>query len=321
MKILSYIYLLITNIRNFFYDTNLIKAYNSDSYVISIGNIIAGGTGKTPIIIHIANLLKNEGYKVGIITGGYRRKSKGLIEVHDVDKLSTTVDKAGDEAFMIAKKTHVPLLIHDMKYKALKELDRKFELDIVLIDDGFQHRKIHRDLDIVIINDKTIEENNLIPAGMLREKKSNISRSDLLLYRDLESSLNIHDNIDKFHFRSNINATKINKNKSVVVTAIANSSNFVKFLNENDASIENVFKFKDHHFFTDSEVENIINYCKSNNIKSIYTTEKDYVKLNVFSPNISDNDIGLICIELEIIFDNPNKFKNYILSKINENSN
>ena len=130
---------MITNIRNFLYDVNIIKPYVSKSYVISIGNIIAGGTGKTPIIIHIAELLKKEGYKVGIITGGYRRKSKGLLVVHDVGKLSTTVDKAGDEAFLVAKKLRVPLLIHDKKYKALKDLDSFFDVDIVLVDDGF-HR-------------------------------------------------------------------------------------------------------------------------------------------------------------------------------------
>lgn len=321
MKLLSYIYLFITNIRNFFYDINAIKLYKSDSYVISIGNIIAGGTGKTPIIIHIAELLKLEGYKVGIITGGYRRKSKGLLVVHDVDKLSTTVDKAGDEAFLIAEKLGVPLLIHDKKYKVLKELDSLFDVDIVLIDDGFQHRKIYRDLDIVLINDKTIQENNLIPAGLLREKKSNISRADLLLYRDLETTLSEYNKLDKFHFKSNINTTNITKGNSVVITAIANPSNFVKFLEENDASIEKVFRFKDHHFFTESEIKSIISYCNSNNIKTVYTTEKDYVKLKTYSSLFNTNNIALISIELEIKFDNPNEFKNHIIGKINEKSN
>ncbi|MER3328982.1 MAG: tetraacyldisaccharide 4'-kinase, partial [Candidatus Kapaibacterium sp.] len=84
MKLLSYIYIFITRFRNLLYSKEFIKPYKSNSFVISIGNIIAGGTGKTPIIIYLANFLKSEGYKVGIITGGYRRKSKGLLVVHDV---------------------------------------------------------------------------------------------------------------------------------------------------------------------------------------------------------------------------------------------
>lgn len=164
MKLLSYIYILITRIRNFLYNKKIIKAYKSNSFVISIGNIIAGGTGKTPVIISLAKMLKSEGYKIGIIAGGYRRNSKGLLVVHDVENLSTTVDKAGDEAYMIANEVQVPLLIHNKKYMALMEMDKLFDIDIVLVDDGFQHRKIHRDLDIVLINDKSIEEENLIPV-------------------------------------------------------------------------------------------------------------------------------------------------------------
>jgi len=321
LKFLSFIYFLITNFRNFLYDKNIFKSVKSNSYVISVGNIITGGTGKTPIIIHIAKLLKSEGFKVGIITGGYRRKSAGLLVVHDEDYLLTTVEKAGDEAYLIAEKLRIPLLIHDKKYKALKELDSLFDVDIVLIDDGFQHRKIYRDLDIVIINDKTIKENNLIPSGLLREKKSNLSRANLLLYRDLKSHISDYKDIVNYHFTSTINTIRVTKDKAVVITAIANPSNFVKFLNENDASIQKVFTFKDHHFFTETEIESIISFCNNNIIKTIYTSEKDNVKLNKYNSRFSSQGIILTVIELEVLFNKSNEFKNYILSKINEKSN
>lgn len=320
MKLLSYIYLIITNFRNFLYNINVIKPYKSSSCVISIGNIIAGGTGKTPIIIHIAEFLKNEGYNVAIITGGYRRKSKGLLVVHDGKNVCTTVEKSGDEAYLIAKELGIPLLIHDKKYKALKELDNLYSVDFVLIDDGFQHRKIHRDLDIVIINDITIKEKYLIPAGLLREDKSNLSRADLLLFRDIDEPLNDCKSTNNFHFTSKINTNNVCQTKAVVLTAIANPSNFVNFLKENDASIEKVFTFKDHHFFTDTEIERITSYCNSSEINIIYTTKKDYVKLSAYSSLFKTKSIKLKVIELKIKFDKQNEFNKYILSKVNEKS-
>lgn len=317
MKLLSYIYILITRIRNYLYDKGIIKSYKSKSYIISIGNIIAGGTGKTPVIVYLAKFLKANGYKVGIVTGGYLRKSTGLLVVHDVDKLSTTVDKAGDEAFMIASEVGCPLVIHNKKYMALIEMDKLFEIDIVLVDDGFQHRKILRDLDIVIINDKTIEEEKLIPAGYLREEKKNLQRADTILYRDLEKEIEFIPNKDSFHFMSKIKTERIVKDKAIVVTAIANPSNFINFLTENDAKIQKIFTFKDHHFYTDSEIEEIVVYCKLNSIEYIYTTEKDFVKLEKYNLKFEKSSIGLLRIGLEILFDNDIEFKNYIISKIN----
>ncbi|MFA7325215.1 MAG: tetraacyldisaccharide 4'-kinase [Candidatus Kapaibacterium sp.] len=318
MKLLSYIFVLITRLRNLLYNRRIIKSYKSHSYVISIGNIIAGGTGKTPVIIYLAKLLESEGYKVGIVAGGYRRKSKGLLVVHDVDKLLTTVDKAGDEAYMIAKEVGCPLVIHDKKYLALIEIDKLFDIDIVLIDDGFQHRKIYRDLDIVIVNDKTVEEEYLIPAGYLREEKKNLQRVDTILYRDLAKEIVDFKNKDSFHFMSKIKTERIVKDKAIVVTAIANPSNFINFLKENNATIEKVFSFKDHHFFTDSEIDEIVVYCKSNKIEYIYTTEKDFVKLEKYKLIFEKSSINILSIALEILPNDENEFRNYIISKINE---
>jgi len=318
LKLLSYIFVLITRLRNLLYNRRIIKSYKSHSYVISIGNIIAGGTGKTPVIIYLAKLLESEGYKVGIVAGGYRRKSKGLLVVHDVDKLLTTVDKAGDEAYMIAKEVGCPLVIHDKKYLALIEIDKLFDIDIVLIDDGFQHRKIYRDLDIVIVNDKTVEEEYLIPAGYLREEKKNLQRVDTILYRDLAKEIVDFKNKDSFHFMSKIKTERIVKDKAIVVTAIANPSNFINFLKENNATIEKVFSFKDHHFFTDSEIDEIVVYCKSNKIEYIYTTEKDFVKLEKYKLIFEKSSINILSIALEILPNDENEFRNYIISKINE---
>lgn len=315
------LYKIITRFRNYLYDKNIFKSYISKSYVISIGNIIAGGTGKTPLIIYLAELLKNSGVKVGIIAGGYKRKSKGLIVVHDNNKIATTVEKSGDEAYLLAEKLKIPILIHNKKYLALSELDNLFDIDVVLIDDGFQHRKISRNLDIVIINDKTIKEFNLIPKGYLREEKSNLKRADILIYRDLDVELEEFKSIKSFHIKTDINKAKIDDEKAIILTAIANPSNFVNFLNKYNANIEKVFAFKDHHFFKNTEIDKVIDFISTKQIKIIYTTEKDKIKLNKFNEKFESSNIKLICIELEITFNNDFEFKEYILGKINEENN
>lgn len=318
MIILELIYKFITRIRNYLYDIKFIKPYKSKPYIISIGNIIAGGTGKTPLIISIAEFLIEAGLRVGIVAGGYKRKSAGLLLVHNVDKLLTSVDKAGDEAYLLAEKLRVPLIVHNKKYMALMELDKLFEIDVVLIDDGFQHRKIERDLDIVIVNLKTIEENHLIPKGYLREEKCNLNRADMLIYRDTERQITEFNFKDSFKVASKINSGKVNGDRAIVLTSIANPSNFVNFLKENNATIENLFAYTDHHFFEQSDINEVIEYCKSNEIDRVYVTEKDNVKLSVFANYFLSAGIDVICVELDITFEKREEFENYLLEKINE---
>jgi tetraacyldisaccharide 4'-kinase len=302
------------------YKLGIIKQYKSKSFVISIGNIVAGGTGKTPIIIHIANFLKRKKYRVAIVSGGYRRKEYGFKVVHDGNRICCTVAESGDEALMIAEQTDTILVVDDKKYKALEKLDKMFDVDVVLIDDGFQHRKIDRDLDIVIINQRTLDEKHYLPKGYLREKRRSLKRADILLARDINES-----ELDKFgkptfHFKANISPYHVNESRSVVITAIANPDNFVNFLKTNKANIARVFEYKDHHYFTKKDVEEVIKYCNWKDISRIYTTEKDRVKLILFTKLFEDNSISVFTIPMGLEFRDEANFEKHIIEKINEKS-
>jgi tetraacyldisaccharide 4'-kinase len=318
MLLLSYIFGFIVLVRSKLYELGIIKQYKSKSFVISTGNIVAGGTGKTPIIIHLAKILKSHNLKVGIVGGGYRRKEYGFKVVHDGRKINCTVAESGDEAMMIAEQADTVLVVDDKKYKALSKLDEKFDLDVVLIDDGFQHRKIERDLDIVIINQRTIDEKHYLPKGYLREKKSSLKRADLLLARDIDKSILSKFNKPTFQFSATIDPNHINDARSVVITAIANPDNFVNFLKTNRANIARVFEYKDHHFFTKNDIEEVVKYCNWKDINRIYTTEKDRVKLLLFTKLFEDNSISVLTIPMKLEFEDEVNFEKYILEKINE---
>lgn len=318
MLLLSYIFGFIVWVRSKLYEFGIIKQYKSKSFVISIGNIVAGGTGKTPIITHLAKILKSHNLKMGIVAGGYRRKEYGFKVVHDGRRINCTVAESGDEAMMIAEQADTILVVDNKKYKALSKLDEMFDLDVVLIDDGYQHRKIERDLDIVIINQRTLDEKHYLPKGYLREKKSSLKRADLLLARDIDKSILSKYNKPTFQFSATIDPNHINDARSVVITAIANPDNFVNFLKTNKANIARVFEYKDHHFFTKNDIEEVIKFCNWKDINRIYTTEKDRVKLLLFTKLFEDNSISVLTIPMKLEFEEEVNFEKYILEKINE---
>jgi tetraacyldisaccharide 4'-kinase len=320
MLVLSYIFGFIIWIRSLLYKFGIIKQYKSKSFVISIGNIVAGGTGKTPIIIHIANFLKSKKISVGIVSGGYRRKEHGFKVVHDGYRICSSVAESGDEALMIAEQTDTLLVVDDKKYKALEKLDKMFDVDVVLIDDGFQHRKIDRDLDIVIINQHTLDEKYYLPKGYLREKRSSLKRADILLVRDVDKRELERFEKPTFEFNANISPYYVNESRSVVITAIANPDNFVNFLKTNKANIARVFDYKDHHFFTKKDMKEVIKYCNWKDINRIYTTEKDKVKLILFTKLFEDNSISVFTIPMGLDFRDEANFEKHILEKINEKS-
>ena len=180
---ISIFYDYITYFRNLFYEIGFLKINQLPCKVISIGNLTVGGTGKTPTVIYMAKLLKKKGYKVGIISRGYKRITKGTVLVSDGIKTLHKWQEVGDEPFMMAKKLkNVPIAVDSNRYRAGLLLIKKFDTDIILMDDGFQHRKIHRDVDIVLINSlNKMDDYKLVPFGLLRESVSSLSRANFII--------------------------------------------------------------------------------------------------------------------------------------------
>ena len=184
---LSYIYALVLKTRGWLYDCRFLKQKQLPCRVISVGNIVAGGTGKTPVVIWIAKYLQNEGFQVGILLRGYGREDRhsNLIVSDGKGGVLTPLTESGDEASMIARKLPgVPVVVGSDRYTAGLEV---IELwghteGVLILDDGFQRRQLGRDLDILTIDStQPFGTGKLLPAGTLREPKTALNRADVLL--------------------------------------------------------------------------------------------------------------------------------------------
>ena len=209
---LSILFRAIIAIRNYLYDTNRLKARTLPCKVISIGNITTGGSGKTPTVEFLSLYLKSLGKNVGIISRGYGRTSKNTKIVTDGINKPTSWEICGDEAFLLANKLdNIPIIVGKSKYDSGLKMATEFNTDVIIIDDGFQHRSLHRDLDIVLVNSKDTKiDHRPFPLGELRENLSNLKRADLIIY----TKSNIHNISD--YLINTLNHIKINKIKSSI---------------------------------------------------------------------------------------------------------
>ena len=182
---LSWLYTVGIQLRNILYAHGVLKARRLPCRVISVGNIAVGGTGKTPTVISIAKHLQREGIRVVVLLRGYKRHAREKVTiVSDGEKVCASPAESGDEAYMMAKKLNgAPVIVGKCRYLAGQVALERFKVDVLLLDDGFQHRQLARDLDILTIS-ATYPFGNpekLLPAGTLREPPSSLRRADLIL--------------------------------------------------------------------------------------------------------------------------------------------
>ena len=182
---LSWFYTASIQLRNILYTHGVFKARRLPCRVISVGNIVAGGTGKTPAVITIVKHLQREGMRVAILLRGYKRRAREKVTiVSDGEKVCTPPIESGDEADMMARHlSGVPIIVGKCRYLAGQIALERFKVDILLLDDGFQHRQLARDVDILTIpaTHPFGSPEKLLPAGTLREPPAALQRADLIL--------------------------------------------------------------------------------------------------------------------------------------------
>ena len=179
LTILEYLYLIIIKIREIFYKIGIFKKNELDVKIISVGNITTGGTGKTPVVKKLALGLKNKGKKVAILSRGYNSKGKKKQIISDGDKILIEVEEAGDELYMLASHlSDIPIIKAKDRFEGGKLALENFDLDIIILDDSFQHWQLKRDLDIVVIDAlNPFGYDHLLPRGILREPLSSLNLS------------------------------------------------------------------------------------------------------------------------------------------------
>lgn len=296
--ILSLIYDFFSKVRNFLFDKQILKTYKSSIPVICVGNLTVGGNGKTPLCILLAK--KYAHLNPVILSRGYRAKNSGVIVVND----SHTATEVGDEAKMIFDAGFL-VVIAPSRISGAKWIEKHKLGKLIILDDGFQHRYLERDLNLVLIDCSSrkavfnFKLGHLLPLGRFREsKRTGFGRADAVILSSRSKSevkvksedLGIPSNIPVFH--SKIIKTKIfptiDKTKSfVAVCAIANPTGFFKVLGELDLNILEYYTKGDHYSFTKNDIEKIKARFPD---AEIICTEKDAVKLrpliNVYSLQI-----------------------------------
>lgn len=174
-----------SGLKNLLYDKNILKPKKVDAFVISVGNITTGGVGKTPVVSEIAKYFVAQGEKVAIVSRGYGGKlsNKNVNVISDGEKVFYNAQLAGDEPFWLATNSKGAIVITTKnRFEGAKYAVEKFGVTKIILDDGFQHRKLHRDLDIVLMDSKMgFGNEKLLPAGPLREGMEAFSRIDKLV--------------------------------------------------------------------------------------------------------------------------------------------
>ena len=321
---LSIQFSLVTSIRNFIYNIGVIKSHQFNLPIISVGNLVLGGSGKTPTIEYLIRLL-SKNYKIAVLSRGYGRKSKGFI----IADSNSDTNLIGDEPMQYYRKfKNIIVSVDSNRVRGVNKLIKlNSKPEIILLDDAYQHRRLKPGMSILLTKFNDLySDDNIFPLGNLRESKSNANRADIIIVtkcdkniskdqkRHIIQKLNIGDN-QKIYF-SSIKYSKMLYDKEsskllsefknikfTLVTGIANSSHMVNYLKDNDFNF-NHLSFKDHHNYSDSDISNI------NNNEIVITTEKDYVKL------YSRVTTKLFYLPIEFLIHNEEEFNNQILNSI-----
>ena len=282
-----------SGLKNLLYDKNILKPKKVDAFVISVGNITTGGVGKTPVVSELAKHFIQKGEKVAIISRGYGGKlsNKNINVIADGEQIFYNAKLAGDEPFWLAKNTKGAFVITcKNRIKAAEYAVKQFGVTKIILDDGFQHRKLYRDLDIVLMDSVMgFGNEKLLPAGPLREGLEAFSRIDRLV---VVSKNTDHARAEKL---AKIMAKKMKVQTSVCYTepdyvyniktderlpegteaaalcAIGQPKQFYAFLN--NYKIKQTIDFDDHHCYMEDEIPQGI----------VITTEKDAVKMKDFN--------------------------------------
>lgn len=272
--------------------------------VVCIGNITAGGTGKTPVSISIAKLLATEMYHPFFVSRGYGGKLQDVI----VNNKKHTAKDVGDEPLLLSKQA--PVVVNANRYAAAQKAVEQ-GADIIIMDDGFQNPSLHKDLSFLVFDGNYgIGNGKIIPSGPLRETLENgIKRADaiIILGKD-KHDLAKRCGLPAFFGHTEAVQTTINNQDVVAFAGIGHPQKFYHTLKQQGFNVVKTIDFPDHHFYTREELENIINEAKKLNAQ-IYTTSKDFVKI----PPLYSQDINVL--EVAVVWDNPEELISFIKQK------
>ena len=312
LYVFSLIYAGLVNLKLSGFSHGLFRRRKLDCFVISLGNVTVGGTGKTPTAQRLASDIRDMGYRVVILNRGYRAKWHGDVGiVSDGQRLQMTAAEAGDEAYMLAKHLpQVPVLIGAERYETGRYAIEHFGAEVAILDDGYQHWQLERDLDILLVDAVNVFGNGyILPRGTLREPISHISRADVCLMTKVDQAAEgsreyICETVHKYNREARIvesiheprcfirlaewyeniggkgiDVSAMRGRKIMAVSAIGNPASFEQTLSDIGTVIIESLRYPDHHDYSMQEMNDILQQAQSLGAEAIIITEKDAVKI------------------------------------------
>ncbi|MDY6968312.1 MAG: tetraacyldisaccharide 4'-kinase [Spirochaetota bacterium] len=315
------------------------KATNLDIPVLCIGNITTGGSGKTPAVILVAQLLQEAGYNPAIVSRGYRGNlsARGAL-VSDGVNILLDPDESGDEPNLLAMRlNNIPISIGKNRKKAILELLFRINIDIILMDDGFQNNSVHKDISIITIDASNPFGNGLIlPAGDLREPKNSLRGADIVLITKFDlipekDISNLVERVKRLSGRNTIFMSKYNidfiyqinhreikrsissiaEKKVLLIAGIANTNAFLKTVKRYNPSDIRLIAYPDHYKYNLNDLNYFI--ALSAKYDFVIVTEKDYVKLKRFRLNDK-----FYALRISMIIEEADYFREYLMQLVNK---
>lgn len=274
MNILSRLFGAAVGARNVFYNRGVLPSRRLERPVVSIGNLSVGGSGKTPFVLLLGDLLKQRGVTFDVLSRGYGRRTHGIAIV-DPGGASR---EFGDEPLLIARKLQVPVIVGEERFAAGRLAEERFSSRLHLLDDGFQHRALARDFDIVLVTPEDAHD-RLLPAGRLREPLSALARADAVVLTSGAPS-DLFPLGGKLVWRAHRTiAPRDPPAHPVAFCGIARPRNFFVQLRNAGIDLAAEASFRDHHQYTEKDVRELMAMASRSEADGFVTTEKDAVNL------------------------------------------
>jgi tetraacyldisaccharide 4'-kinase len=344
LYLISLAYAGTVSLRALSYKKGILKSRRLRCTVISIGNVTVGGTGKTPLTIHVAGLLRGLGYKVAVLSRGYKgckEKSGGVVS--DGQRIHMSPEAAGDEPYLMALKLDgVPVLVGRDRLKIGMLAIREFGSEILVLDDAFQHLQLDRDLDLVLLDAVCPFGNgHFLPRGILREPLRQLVRGDAFVLtrsdpvalrsgsrvlntlakgRPVFQCMHVPDVLTEVKTLPSAKREKVSydldflKGRRVLAfSGIARNEDFRMMIENQGCAVARFLSFPDHHKYSDEDLETIRRSADQSRVEHVVTTEKDYVRI---SHRVSW-PIKLLALGIRVSFGDAEKaFSSYLSKKV-----
>jgi tetraacyldisaccharide 4'-kinase len=316
MNPLTALYGAATALRNTLYDRGVLRSRRLERPVVSVGNLSVGGSGKTPFVIALGELLKARAIRFDVLSRGYGRKTHGVLVV-DTDGNAADF---GDEPLLIARRLGVPVIVGESRYDAGRVAEEKFHPQLHILDDGFQHRSLARDFDIILMTERDFDD-RMLPSGRLREPLSSLQRADaIVLPQDFPGkNFSVHDLTIESLARQGKLIWRMKREfaapsapaEPIVFCGIARPRQFFAQVRAAGITPAAEVEFRDHHAYNRSDIERLLAIRGRLGAGGFLTTEKDAVNLGLLQAELDPLAVG----SLSLTVDHPTAVLDAILGR------